>query len=196
MDAEIGITEAEMSEMDAMFSEVAKPEEKSFASRFKLESSESFAAPEIAKDVAKFFINVPADSLEVVEELGRAALNPIDTVSGLVKTGKGLSDKAVFSVANAIARQFGGKDVPPTEEAKMIDAIGDKIKQDYGTAGKFKKAVVENPADVLLTVMGGLGVAKDVAKANNLTNAVSKIEKLEKVVNPLNVMKKEAELVK
>lgn len=78
----------------------------------------------------------------------------------------------------------------------MIDAIGEQLKRDYGTAGKLKKAVVENPADVLLTVMGGLGVAKDVARANGLMETASKIEKVQNVVNPLNVMKKEAEIAK
>lgn len=36
----------------------------------------------------------------------------------------------------------------------MIDAIGEALKTQYGTAGKLKKAAVENPADVLLTLMG------------------------------------------
>ena len=88
-----------------------------------------------------------------MEQLGRAALHPIDTVTNALKAGQGLSDKAVFSIANAITREFGGKEVPPTEEAKMIDAVGERLKQEYGTAGKLKKAAVENPADVLLTVM-------------------------------------------
>jgi hypothetical protein len=144
----------------------------------KLQSSEGFSAPELIGDVAKFFINVPADSAEVVQELATAALNPIDTLTATLKTGQGLSDKAVYGIGNAIVRNFGGKDVSPTEEARMIDAIGEALKTQYGTAGKLKKAAVENPADVLLTVMGGLGVAKNVAQTAKLTNVVEKITKL------------------
>ena len=55
--------------------------------------------------------------------------------------------------------------------------------------------MVENPADVLLTVMGGLGVAKDVAEARGLTTLASNIEKAQNVVNPVNILKKEAQIV-
>lgn len=98
MDAELGITDAEIAQMDALVPEarITAPKEETFASKFKMESSESFAAPELAKDIGKFFINVPADSVEVVEQVGKAILNPIDTIAGALKAGQGLSDKAVF----------------------------------------------------------------------------------------------------
>jgi len=64
-----------------------------------------------------------------------------------------LSDKAVYATLNGIARQFGSKDVPPTQEAEMIDQMATGIKEKYGTLGKFKKAMVENPADTLITFM-------------------------------------------
>lgn len=52
----------------------------------KMESSESFSAPELAGDIGKFFINLPADSAEVVQELATAALSPIDTITAALKT--------------------------------------------------------------------------------------------------------------
>lgn len=92
-------------------------------------------------------------------------------------------------------RNIGGTEVSETENAQMVNAIGSELKDKYGTAGKLKKAMVENPADVLLTVMGGLGVAKNVAEANGFTQTAAKISKLQDVVNPVNVLKQEAKIV-
>lgn len=40
--------------------------EESLSDKFKIGSSESFAPVELAKDVGKFFVNIPADSAEIV----------------------------------------------------------------------------------------------------------------------------------
>lgn len=51
----------------------------------KLKSSESFAPEELAKDVGKFFLNVPADSAQVVQGLATSVFHPIDTVTSMLK---------------------------------------------------------------------------------------------------------------
>lgn len=105
-----------------------------------------------------------------------------------------MSDKAVYATLNGIARQFGSKDVSPTQEAEMIDQMATGIKEKYGTLGKFKKAMVENPADTLITFMPILGGVSKVAKANGFIETANKIDKLQSVINPVNVLKQEAKL--
>ncbi len=165
------------------------------ADQFKMQSSEEFWLMEWAKDIGKFFVNLPADSAEVVWSLYDAVTSPVQTVTWILKTGQWLSDKAVFGIANSISSALGGKTVWPTEDAQMVDAIYTDIKDKYGTAGKFKKAIVENPADTLLTLMGWLWVVKKAAQAKNLTNVASNIDKIQNVINPVNILKKEAEII-
>lgn len=172
---------------------ITKPE--SLTDKFKMESSENFGVVEWAKDIWKFFINLPADSAEVLTGLYDVVSNPIDTASGIIKTVWGVSDKAVFSLANNISSYFGWPTAWPTENAQMVDAIAKNLKDQYWTVGKFKKAIVENPADTLLTLMWGLGVAKNVAKAKWFIDIANKIDKVQQVVNPVNILKQEAKLV-
>ena len=183
-----------MEELQTQPIEQQVPQQEWIADQFKMKSSEEFWVMEWVKDIGKFFVNLPADSAEVVWGLYDAVTNPIDTVTWILKTGQGISDKAVYSIANSISSALGGKTVWPTEDAQMVNAMYDNIKEQYWTAWKFKKAIVENPADTLLTLMWGLWVAKNVAKAKNLTNVVSNIEKVEQVINPVNILKKEAQL--
>jgi len=51
-------------------------------------------------------VNVPADSAQLVSGLWDAVTSPVQTVTGIVKTGVGLSDKAVYGIANAISSQL------------------------------------------------------------------------------------------
>jgi len=163
--------------------------------KFKIKSSEKFWVIEWVKDFGKFLINLPADSAQVVWWLYDAVTSPINTLSTTFKTLEWVSDKAVYSVANSISSALGGKTVWPTQEAQMIDALWGYIKDTYWTAWKFKKAVVENPADTLLTLMGWLWVVSKVAEANNMTNVVNNINKIQQVINPVNILKQEAKLV-
>ena len=163
--------------------------------QFKIKSSENFWVTEWIKDIWKFFVNLPADSAQVVWGLYDAVRHPIDTTTGLLKVWQWLSDKAVFWLGNSILTSLGYTPVNPTVDAQMVDAIWTHIKDTYWTPWKFKKAIVENPADTLLTLMGWLWTVSKVAEANNMTNVVNNINKLQEVINPVNVLKNEAKLV-
>ena len=69
------------------------------------------------------------------------------------------------------------------------------IKEKYGTLGKFKKALVENPADTLITFMPILGGVSKATRAAGFAETANKIDKLQSVINPVNVLKQEAKLV-
>jgi len=43
--------------------------------------------------------------------------------------------------------------------------------------------------------MGGLGLVSKAAKAKGLTNVVSNIDKIQKVINPINILKQEAKII-
>ena len=186
-----------MEELQAQQQEEQKQvqEQQTWADKFKLQSSENFGFTEWLIDIWKFFVNLPVDSAQVVWWLYDAVRHPVDTVTWIVKVWQGISDKAVFAIANSISSALGGKEVWPTQDAQMVDAIASNIKEKYWTAGKFKKAIVENPADTLLTLMWGLWVVSKIAEANNLTNVVSNINKIQKVINPVNILKQEAKIV-
>ena len=173
-------------------------QKESFYDKYKMKSSENFWVVEWAKDIGKFFVNLPADSAEVVWGLYDMITNPIDTVSWLSKwVGTivwGNVDKAVYSIANWISSYFWWPQAWPSENSQMVDAIAKNIKDQYWTAWKLKKAIVENPADTLLTLMWWLWVASNVAKSKWFIDIANKIDKVQKVVNPVNILKKEAEL--
>lgn len=170
-----------------------KPEE-SLLDKFKPKSSESFTPAELWKDVFKFFANVPADSAELVWGLWDVVTSPIETTKWIIKTWKWLSDTAVYWIANWIMRAVWSKEVAPTDEMKMIDTVASNIKENYWTAGKFKKAIVENPADTLLTIMWGLWMAGKLAKAKGFVDVANKIDKINEVINPINIIKQEAKI--
>lgn len=165
------------------------------ADQFKMKSSEEFWVVENIKDFGKFLINAPADSVEALWQFYDAVTSPIETVKWMLKTWQGISDKAVFSIANSISSALGWSTVWPTENAQMVDEMYSYLKDTYWTAGKFKKAIVENPVDTLLTLMGWLWLVKKVAQAKNLTNVASNIDKIQNVINPVNILKKEAQIV-
>lgn len=178
--------------------QVSQPiQQESFADQYKIKSSENFWLVEWAKDIGKFFVNLPADSAEVVWGLYDMITNPIDTVSWLSKwVGTivwGSVDKAVYSLANGISSYFWWPQAWPSENSQMVDAIAKNIKDQYWTVWKLKKAIVENPADTLLTLMGWLWVASNVAKSKWFIDIANKIDKVQQVVNPINILKKEAE---
>ena len=52
---------------------------------------------------------------------------------------------------------------------------------------RIKELLVENPADVLLSITWWLWIAKNVAKSKNLTSLASKLEKAEKFTNPIKL---------
>lgn len=175
--------------------DIAQPPKQTSVEDYKMKSSENFWLWENTKDLWKFFANVPADSAQVLWGFYDAVRHPINTTTGIIKVWQWLSDKAVYSIANSISSALGGKEVPPTQNAQMIDALWTHIKETYWTAWKFKKAIVENPADTLLTLMWWLWVVSKVAEANNMTNVVNNINKIQEVINPINILKNEAKIV-
>lgn len=64
------------------------PKEEGMLDSMKFKSSEEFGVAEGAKDVLKFFANVPADSAQVVSGIWDAVTSPVQTTTGLVKTAK------------------------------------------------------------------------------------------------------------
>jgi len=163
--------------------------------KFKIKSSENFWLVEWAKDIWKFFANFPADTVENVWWFYDAIRHPINTLSSMYTVWQGISDKAVYSIANSISSAIWWKTVWPTEEAQIVDIIWKDIIDKYWTAWKFKKAVVENPVDTLLTLMGWLWVLGKVAEARNMVNVANNINKIQQVINPVNILKQEAKLV-
>lgn len=72
------------------------------------------------------------------------------------------------------------------EISRVVGEEIDKLWEEW----RVKELLVENPADVLLTLVGWIGVAKNVAKSKNLTDLANKLDNIEKVVNPINIQAK------
>jgi len=146
---------------------------------------------EIVESGAKFLANLPWNAVQLWGDLISIASDPVWLHNSIKDLWQGLSDKLVFGTLNSIFWQ----DVAPTEQAIMVDAIWAELEKIASTPWAVKELLVENPADVLLAVTGWLWVAKNVAKSKWLTWLASKLEKVEQITNPINVLKAEWKLI-
>lgn len=112
-----------------------------------------------AMDAIGFVTNLFVDLWENVEELGKAVLNPVDTIKWLGR-----------AAAN------------PIDTGKAIIWA---LKENFGSLEKAKETFYENPFDVLSVV---IPVAK-VAKVGKLASATSKATKLDVALNAAKATK-------
>lgn len=129
---------------------------------------------------AKFLWNLPWDTVQLAWDLVSIVSNPVGTVQSV-------GDFAGSMVETGLNKAFW-QDVYTSEERRIIaDSVANELRKISDDPSILKDMVVENPTDVLLSVTGGLWAAKNAAKAKNLTGLASKLEKAEKITNPLKI---------
>lgn len=156
------------------------------AKKFKFESD---VDDKILESTLKFVWNLPANTAQIAWDVIEVAADPIWTTKSLLDLWQGISDKLVFWTLNSVFWQ----DVEPTEKQLIVDWIWQELKRIADTPWEVKSILVENPADVLLSVTWGLWVAKNVAKSKNLTWLANKLDKAQEILNPIKL---QAEAVK
>lgn len=156
------------------------------AQKFKFQSN---VDDNILQSGLKFIWNLPANTAQIAGDLITVASDPVWTI----KDVQTLSDAIVQDWLNKIFLDEW-EEVFSTEEAREVSwAIKNEFDRIVNEPGRVKELLVENPADVLLTVTWWVWVAKNAAKSKWLTWLANKLEKVENATNPIKL---QAEAVK
>lgn len=130
--------------------------------------------------IAKFFGNLPWDTLQLAWDLVSVVSNPVGTVQSV--------DAFASSMVETGLNKAFWKDFYTTDEKRMIaESVGTELKKISEDPSILKDMAIENPADLLFSVTWGLWVAKNAAKSKNMTSLASKLEQAESLTNPLKI---------
>lgn len=130
----------------------------------------------------KFLWNLPANTAQIWWDIISILSDPV----GTVKSVNTLWKAAIETWLNKLFLDEWEEFFTSEEVEQVADSVGAEFKK-LGDPGRIKELLVENPADVLLTFVWGLWVAKNVAKSKNLTSLSSKIAKAETALNPIKL---------
>lgn len=149
------------------------------AKKFKFESE---VDDNIVESGLKFLWNLPANTVQIGWDL-------ISVLSDPVWTGKSVKNLAAAWIQSGLNKLF----LDEWEEVFTSDEIRETAEAVWNELEKLwepwrvKELLTENPADVLLTFVWGIGAAKNVAKSKNLTWLASKLDKAESLLNPIKI---------
>lgn len=137
---------------------------------------------------------LPSSSLNAVRQLGAAVMSPGETFEGLKQLALGLASKGAGAV---------GVGQDPAAKAKTestLNAMIDDYKRRYGSEEEFKRALMTDPASILMdissVVVPGAGTAARVAGAGSKAGALAgAISKGAQFFDPLSLTVKGASLV-
>lgn len=142
----------------------------------------------IIKSGLKFLGNLPANTVQIAWDLISIASDPVGTIDSVSTLAKAW----IETTLNKIFLEEW-KEVFTSEEVEMVaNAVGAELEKLW-EPWRIKELLVENPADVLLTFAWGAGIAKNIAKSKGLTWLVTKLETVEKALNPIKI---QADVVK
>lgn len=136
----------------------------------KLDSNEDDG---LFESIGKFGVNIFGDSVQLVGELVDIVSHPIEFAKNTYDLGYGVSDALLNKV---------WLDLPGEDRAEMARIIGNQIKENFTDIDKFKKMIVENPVDTILTLVPGVNAAKWAATASKLTKTAKALEIIEKTM--------------
>lgn len=123
--------------------------------------------------------NIPGSAVQLAKDIYHPIRHPIDTAKSLQTIGQGLIEKIIPDVG-----EFG-----PTENEKVVDAVGQFIKDRYGSINAFKTTVQNDPvgalADFSIVATGG-GTA--LAKTGKFAKVAKTIQAVGKAIEPINAV--------
>lgn len=127
--------------------------------------------------------NIPSSALELGKNLAQAAIHPVDTLEGLVRTGAGAMEKA-----------FPGNAGLPTGNVEQYEAVKKMIGDRYGSQDALKNTLANDPvgmtADIAGLLAGGGGMVRGAGAMANmprLANAGAKMAQVGGLMDPVNV---------
>jgi len=136
----------------------------------------------VIKSWAKFLWNLPANTVQIGGDLISVLSDPIGTVQSVWN----LATAWIESWLNKLFLEEWEEFFTSDEVKQTAESVGSELSKLW-EPWRIKELLVENPADVLLTFLWGVGVAKNVAKSKNLTGLVNKLEKVEDLTNPIKI---------
>jgi len=151
-----------------------------FISRFwdsiKMESKED---DNILESVWKFWVNIFWDWIELLWDVWDLLLHPIDTAKSIYDFWYWVSDALLNKV---------WLDLPWEDRAKMARLLWDQIKENFTDFDKFKKMIVENPVDTILTFVPWVDAAAAAAKWLKMTKVAKSLEIIsESMMKPIKM---------
>ena len=136
--------------------------------------------------VAKFFGNLPWDTLQLAWDLVSVVSNPVWTVQSV-------DDFAGSMVETGLNKVFWQDTYTSDERRFIAESVWTELKKISEDPSILKDMAVENPADILFSITWGLWAAKNAAKTKGMTGLASKLEAAEALTNPIKL---QAEAVK
>lgn len=132
--------------------------------------------------------NFPGSAYKVGANLVDAALHPQAAIEGLGDLAGG------YLARSPIPRPgwLGDTRTPEdhAHQAETADAFDQMLEAKWSTPTRAWNTVVENPADALLTLAPGLGVAGKAASLSRLPRVAGALDKAAEFTNPVNMIKK------
>lgn len=132
--------------------------------------------------------NIPGSAVQLAKDIYHPIRHPIDTAKSLQTIGQGLIEKIIPDVG-----EFG-----PTENEKVVDAVGQFIKDRYGSINAFKTTVQNDPvgalADFSIVATGGgtalvrAGKVAKVAEAGKFAKVAKTVQAVGKATEPINAV--------
>ena len=123
--------------------------------------------------------NVPSSTWKLITDVATAIANPIDTGEAVLNVGLGAAQKL-------LPGDFGG-----SGSEKYADAVGEFIKERYGSVDKFQRTLMNDPVGVLSDVaLGVTGVGTGVkigTTGSKISRAGGNVAKGGMALDPINL---------
>jgi len=139
----------------------------------------------LGETLSKAATNLPGSVAEEGKNLWNAVTHPVDTAKILTKLGAGALSEA--------SGDYPSKTEADVENEGLWNGVVDQVKERYGSAEGFRKAVEEEPASVLMDLAGILTLGgSSLSKVPGLTKAAQTMTELGSVIDPIQATGKAA----
>ena len=123
--------------------------------------------------------NVPSSTWKLITDVATAIAHPIQTGEAVLNVGVGAAQKL-------LPGDFGG-----SGSEKYADAVGEFIKERYGSVDKFQRTLMNDPVGVLSDLalgVTGVGTGVKVASTSSkISRAAGKVAKGGMALDPINI---------
>ncbi len=134
--------------------------------------------------------NIPESAWEMGKAIWTAVSNPLQTAKGLTSLGRGAMRKVVEGITGEqipeqplSAQKFTGTE----QDEKLLGEMVNFYKERYGGTDKILETIEQDPVGFtadLATLMGGVGVAGKVTLPGKIGQAVGKVGKASRYLQP------------
>ena len=145
--------------------------------------------------------NVLSSGANLVGGIAHAATHPLETTKGILDIGAGALQNALPKPVVDFINNFDSNPEAAQKAVQVANAVGGQYAKDYGSVEGFKNKLYTDPVGVLAdfstllglgggalkTVAGAAKVAGAPEMAANVAKAISPVETMANVTNPLSI---------